>query len=80
MVKENYVFSGSSNKPIILDQTFNDEMKNVGVVVFCHGFKGFKDWGHFNKVAELFADAGFVFLKFNFSRVVLIDCKKILQI
>lgn len=67
MVKENYVFSGSSNKPIILDQTFNDEMKNVGVVVFCHGFKGFKDWGHFNKVAELFADAGFVFLKFNFS-------------
>lgn len=67
MVKESFVINGPSNKPIGLDQTFVNDLDHSGVVVFCHGFKGFKDWGHFNKVAELFADAGFVFVKFNFS-------------
>lgn len=37
------------------------------VVVFSHGFKGFKDWGPFNLMAVQFALAGFVFVKFNFS-------------
>lgn len=37
------------------------------IVVFSHGFKGFKDWGHFNLLANYFAEAGFVFVKFNFS-------------
>ena len=37
------------------------------VIVFNHGFKGFKDWGPFNLVAERFAQAGFVFIKMNFS-------------
>ncbi|HXH17661.1 MAG TPA: alpha/beta fold hydrolase [Chitinophagales bacterium] len=37
------------------------------VVLFAHGFKGFKDWGHFNLLAERFAVEGFVFVKFNFS-------------
>ncbi len=32
-----------------------------------HGFKGFKDWGHFNLVADKFAAAGLHFIKFNFS-------------
>jgi len=32
-----------------------------------HGFKGFKDWGHFNLIADTFASAGFVFLKLNLS-------------
>jgi dienelactone hydrolase len=37
------------------------------VVVFIHGFNGFKDWGHFNLIAQAFAEAGFVFIKFNLS-------------
>ena len=37
------------------------------VVIFNHGFKGFKDWGHFNLVSEFFAKRGFVFVKMNFS-------------
>ncbi len=38
-----------------------------GIVVFAHGFKGFKDWGHWNLIAKAFAKAGFLFIKFNFS-------------
>jgi dienelactone hydrolase len=37
------------------------------VVVICHGFKGFKDWGMFPKVAERFALAGVTAVTFNFS-------------
>lgn len=36
-------------------------------VVICHGFKGFKDWGFFPKVAERLALAGFTAVSFNFS-------------
>ncbi|GAB2954157.1 hypothetical protein GCM10027048_19380 [Hymenobacter coalescens] len=37
------------------------------VVVFVHGFKGFKDWGHFNVLADFFAARGFVFVKLDLS-------------
>jgi dienelactone hydrolase len=37
------------------------------VVVYAHGFNGFKDWGNFDLIARQFAEAGIVFVKFNFS-------------
>lgn len=37
------------------------------VIVFAHGFKGFKDWGHFPLLARFFAEQGFVFIKLNLS-------------
>ncbi len=37
------------------------------LVFFMHGFKGFKDWGHFDYVAERFMNEGLAFVKFNFS-------------
>ena len=37
------------------------------VIVFVHGFKGFKDWGHFPRLARFFAEQGFVFIKLNLS-------------
>lgn len=36
-------------------------------VVVCHGFKGFKDWGFFPKVADRLALAGYTAVSFNFS-------------
>ena len=37
------------------------------VIIFVHGFKGFKDWGCWNLVADFFAQQGFAFIKLNFS-------------
>lgn len=37
------------------------------VIVVCHGFKGFMEWGFFPHLAELLADRGFVVVRFNFS-------------
>jgi pimeloyl-ACP methyl ester carboxylesterase len=61
------LISGSANKPILIDVTFKANNKPKAVVVFCHGFKGFKDWGPFNKIATHFAEQDIVFVKFNFS-------------
>lgn len=36
-------------------------------VVICHGFKGFKDWGFFPKLAERIATAGATAVSFNFT-------------
>ena len=37
------------------------------IVVFCHGYKGYKDWGCWNLVAQKFASYDIPFLKFNYS-------------
>ena len=37
------------------------------VIVFCHGFKGFKDWGPFPAWGRFLAEAGFASVLFNFS-------------
>lgn len=36
-------------------------------MIFCHGYKGFKDWGAWNLVSEQFLNKGYAFCKFNFS-------------
>ncbi len=36
-------------------------------VVICHGYKGFKDWGHFPYVGRRLAEAGFAAVAINFS-------------
>jgi pimeloyl-ACP methyl ester carboxylesterase len=64
---KNYIVAGKHQKPIITDAFFEENHKPKKVVIFCHGYKGFKDWGPWNLMAETFAEAGFFFVKFNFS-------------
>jgi len=66
-ISVNNIIQGKHNKPILLDYGFKTNREKKPVVIFAHGFKGFKDWGHFNKVMEHFIENGFVFVKFNFS-------------
>ncbi|QNF31433.1 alpha/beta fold hydrolase [Adhaeribacter swui] len=49
------------------DARFIKNQQAKPVVIFVHGFKGFKDWGHFNLLADYFANQGFVFIKLNLS-------------
>ncbi|WP_369441144.1 alpha/beta hydrolase family protein [Algibacter lectus] len=50
-----------------MDVSFVAEKTNLPIIIFCHGYKGFKDWGAWNLMANTFAEAGFCFIKFNFS-------------
>ena len=61
------IIKGKHSKPIVTDVFYKETMQPKKVVIFCHGYKGFKDWGAWNLMAENFANAGFFFIKFNFS-------------
>lgn len=63
----NYSIPGASDKSIHIDLTCCDRQKSGPLVIFVHGFKGFKNWGTHSLVAEYFAEQGLNFLKFNFS-------------
>ena len=64
---KNTVVKGKHSKPIVTDVFYKENHQPKKIVIFCHGYKGFKDWGAWNLMAEAFADAGFFFIKFNFS-------------
>lgn len=65
--KHELSIEGYKQLPITLDVSVPASKTPLPLIVFCHGFKGFKDWGHFNWVAESAAQQGMAFLKFNFS-------------
>ena len=54
-------------RPFEADTTYQADGRPKPMVVFVHGFKGFKDWGHFPLLADYFASQGFVFTKLNLS-------------
>jgi pimeloyl-ACP methyl ester carboxylesterase len=64
---KNFIIEGKHQKPIVTDVFFEETNQPKPVVIFCHGYKGFKDWGAWNIMAERFAKEGFFFIKFNFS-------------
>lgn len=61
------IVQGSENRLMAIDLRYDNQISNQPVVIFVHGFKGFKDWGHFPKVGEELAKAGFAFVSFNFT-------------
>jgi pimeloyl-ACP methyl ester carboxylesterase len=67
IIKKQIVINGKHQKPILIDTTCVSNKTNLPVIIFCHGYKGFKDWGAWNLMAKAFAEAGFYFVKFNFS-------------
>lgn len=68
MIRErNVVLQSVHGRAFLADVYYEPTGAAKPVIIFSHGFKGFKDWGPFDLVAETFAAKGFVFIKFNFS-------------
>ncbi len=67
MFNHSYTISGSANKQIEIDYISSDKDQVKPLVIFVHGFKGFKNWGTHDLMATYFAGQGLNFLKFNFS-------------
>lgn len=66
-ILRNIQLKGGGERTFLLDLycPLNSERKPI--VIFTHGFKGFKDYGCWDLVAKAFANKGFVFVKYNFS-------------
>jgi len=65
--KETFTLPGAKGRGMLADITYDEVNKAAPLIIFAHGFKGFKDWGTHNLLANYFAQNGFRFLKFNFS-------------
>ena len=65
--RQQLLIEGKHLKPIVTDVFYAETKQPKKIIIFCHGYKGFKDWGAWNLMAEAFANAGFFFIKFNFS-------------
>ena len=65
-IQKNILLAGTNNKQMPLD-IFYPANGPKPVVIYVHGFNGFKDWANFDLIATQFAENGFCFVKFNFS-------------
>ncbi|MCP4521123.1 MAG: prolyl oligopeptidase family serine peptidase [Cytophagales bacterium] len=59
--------SSIHNKAITFDMFYQEEQREQSIVLFVHGFKGYKDWGAFPMMCEYLAKAGFIVVNMNFS-------------
>ena len=64
---KNFLLKGVNDKPILTDVFYTADQSKKPVIIYLHGFNGFKDWGNFDLIACQFATAGFIFIKFNCS-------------
>ena len=63
---KNAVYKGSQNRESLVDLVIPTNF-NGNVLVFIHGFMGFKDWGAWNLMQNYFTDLGYGFCKLNLS-------------
>ena len=59
-------YVGSDNRESLYDLSIPMQF-NGQLIIFVHGFMGFKDWGAWHLVQEYFTEKGFAFCKFNLS-------------
>lgn len=62
-----FAVDNARGDPVHGEVRFVEDGHPTPVVVFCHGFKGFKDWGPFPTWGRRLARAGFAAVHFNFS-------------
>lgn len=63
-----YRISRDDDRPIMADFHAPEKGTSLSpVLIFLHGFKGFKDWGHWPVVSDFLVRSGFGVLRFNFS-------------
>ncbi len=66
--QKNTILTGAQNRAFAFDFFCDREAdRKLPVVIFVHGFKGFKDWGHWAAMAEMMAEQGCVVITMNLS-------------
>lgn len=67
ITKKSFYIKNSHGDLMAADIRYPDTESKLPLIIFCHGFKGFKDWGGFPYMADKLAAAGNFVLSFNFS-------------
>ena len=64
---KNIPVKGKHDKPIVTDVLFENSNLKKPLVIFCHGYKGYKDWGAWHLMCKNLAKQGLFVVTFNFS-------------
>lgn len=64
---KNLTWKGSRNKPLVIDAKWVNGEGKLPVILWAHGYKGFKDWGAWPLLGDDLAEKGALFISFNFS-------------
>ncbi len=72
IAEQQFVLTTPNNVPLRGDIRWSKGLaesghKRLPVIIVCHGFKAFKDWGPFPEIGRTFARNGFASIVFNFS-------------
>jgi uncharacterized protein len=63
---KNDFYIGSNSRKSLIDLEIPKNFNN-NLVLFVHGYMGFKDWGAWNLMQDYFVNRNYAFCKFNFS-------------
>ncbi len=66
-IDRNIIIENSETRDFLADTYYPESEQKLPLVIFAHGYKGYKDWGAWDLMAKKFAALGFFFVKFNFS-------------
>lgn len=64
--RKNEEYIGANNRSSLYDLTIPKSW-NKKLIIFSHGYMGYKDWGAWNLMEDYFVKNGFGFLKYNVS-------------
>ncbi len=62
----NQIYKGANHREALYDLQIPSNY-NGELIIFSHGFMGFKDWGCWELVQSFFCDKGYAFLRYNVS-------------
>ncbi len=63
---QNQRYIGSNNRESLIDLTTPNDFNNK-LIIFIHGYMGYKDWGCWPLVEKYYTDLGYGFCKYNVS-------------
>lgn len=66
LFKKNERYRGASERESLYDVAIPEKW-NKKLIIFSHGYMGYKDWGAWNLLQDVFVKEGFGFLKYNVS-------------
>lgn len=67
MKVKNAVYTGANDRESLIDLEVPENIECRNLILFVHGYKGFKDWGAWNLVQDYFVERGIGFCKLNLS-------------
>jgi dienelactone hydrolase len=67
MIHKQFIITSREGEKMRADLRYEANGAKKPVVIFVHGFKGFKNWGPFPAVCEKIAASGFISIAFNLS-------------